>query len=204
MKLTNKTVGLGIAAVAVALLGTAAIADNMGHRGMGMGGPMMGMGGPMMGAPVLDFDAIDANKDGKITPEEIAAWRAAQAKAVDTNGDGKLSVDEIAAMRLKQMTDAAQKMAQTMVDRLDTDGDKMLSAAELVEPPMPPDLFARIDTNKDGVIDKAEADAAQKMMAAGPKGDRGDKGDRGGKHQHPPKPKPGDEPAPDAEGDSGN
>ncbi len=171
MKLTQKKVGLGIAALAVALMGTAAIADNMGK------GPDMGLGGPMMMAPALNFEAVDANKDGKISPEEIAAWRAAQAKSVDTNGDGKLSVEELAAMHLKAMTAAATDRAQKLVDRLDSDGDKMLSAAELVEPPMPADLFAMVDTNKDGFIDQVEADAAQKMMA-----DRGH-GDRGGNHQ---------------------
>ncbi len=171
MKLTQKKVGLGIAALAVALMGSAAIADNMGKS------PDVGMGGMMMMGPALNFDAVDADKDGKISPDEITAWRTAQAKAVDTNADGKLSVDELAAMRLKEMTTAATDQAQKMVDRLDTDGDKMLSAAELVAPPMPVNLFDKVDTNKDGFIDKAEADAAQKMMM-----ERGH-GSRGNRHQ---------------------
>ena len=186
MTLTQKKVGLGIAALAVALMGSAAIADNMGKAGKG---PDMGMGGPMMMGPALNFDAVDANKDGKISPDELTAWRAAQAKSVDTNGDGKLSVDELAAMHLKEMTAAATDQAQKLVDRLDTDGDKMLSAAELVEPPMPADLFAKVDTNKDGFIDQAEADAAQKLMM-----ERGH-GGHGGNHQR------GQDNAPDGNAD---
>ncbi len=172
MKLTQKKAGLALVAVAVAVLGSAAIADNAGHGG---GGRDM-----MMGPPMLNFDTVDANKDGKITPDELTAARAAQVKSVDSNGDGKLSVDELAAMRLKAMTEAAEAMAQKMVDRLDTDGDKMLSAAELISAPLPPDLFAMVDTNKDGAIDKAEADAAQKMMMDhGPRDGHGKHGGHG-------------------------
>ncbi|MEO6301415.1 MAG: hypothetical protein ABIV25_00040 [Paracoccaceae bacterium] len=156
MKLTQKNVGLSIAAVAVVLMGSAAIADNMGN-----GKPM---GGPMMEPPAFNFEAIDANKDGKISQDEVTAWRLAQTAGVDVNGDGKLSVDELAAMRLKQMTEAAKVQAQNMVDRLDTDGDHLLSAAELVAAPMAPHLFDRVDANKDGFIDKAEADAAMQKM----------------------------------------
>lgn len=194
MKLTQKKVGLGIVALAAALLGSVAIADNMDRMGMDMG-----MGGPMMLPPALTFEAVDGNKDGKISQDEVTAWRATQSAGVDANADGKLSVDELAAMQLKDMTTAARDMAQKMVDRLDTDGDKLLSAAELLAPPMPADLFDRVDTNQDGFIDKAEADAARKMMT-----ERG-RGDHGGKHQRPPLPgMPGDPMAPASNGGDGN
>lgn len=172
MKLTSKTTGLGIMAVAGLLLGTAAIADRVGQ------GPAMGH---MGGMPSLA--ALDANKDGKVSKDEMTAYRAAQTASVDANGDGKLSVDELAAMHLKKMTDAAKAMAQTMVDRLDTDGDGMLSAAEMLGQPMPTDMFDRLDTNKDGFIDQAELDAAhQAMMQHGHGRDGGWRG-RHGDHQ---------------------
>ena len=117
MKLTQKKAGLGIIAVAVALLGTAALADK--HSGPD------GMAGPGMTGPAFAFAAIDANKDGKVTPDELTAWRKAQAAGIDTNADGKLSVDELAAMDLKTMTDQAKAHATEMVARLDTDGDGM-------------------------------------------------------------------------------
>ena len=186
MKLTHKTAGLGMIVLALGALGSVAIAQDMNQPQGGM--DMMKMGGAMMMPPELNFDAVDANKDGKITPDEVAAWRKAQSDGVDANKDGKLSVDEIAAMHLKAMTDAAHKMAERMVARLDTDGDHMLSAAELLAPPMPPNLFDRIDTNKDGVIDKAEADAARKMMASHMhhgQGDHGGHGDHGNRDQMP-------------------
>ena len=165
MKISHKKFGLGMVAAAVALAGSAAIADNMGK-----GGPGFMLGG-------FDFAAADANKDGKVTKEEFDAWRAARVAGIDTDKDGKISVEELAAMNLKQMQAMADARAQRMVKELDTDGDGKLSAAELVAHPMPMDVFALADTNKDGVVDQAEAEAAQRMMW------RSEMGGHHGKHQ---------------------
>ena len=77
--------------------------DEMG-MGMGMGGQGMGEEGMMTGGPgagpMVDFATLDADKDGKVTKAEITAARAAQATAADANSDGRLSVDEIAAMQI--------------------------------------------------------------------------------------------------------
>ena len=203
MKLSSKTAGFGIMAVAGLMLCTAAIADTMGKdmEGKdiaGKAGNMGPMGHGMMAMPSLAD--MDADKDGKVSKDEIAAYRKAQAAAIDTNADGKLSVDELAAMHLKQMTDAAKTMAQKMVDRMDTDGDGMLSASELVAQPMPTDLFDKLDTNKDGFVDQAELDAAkQAMMQHGPGRDGGRDGGRGGRHGDHPMPD-----APDGTGTGGN
>ena len=160
MKLTHKTAGLGIAAVAVLLLGTAAIADNMGQMRMGDG-----MGGHgMMAGPVLDLAAIDADKDGKISKDELTAFRAARVASVNGNADGKLSADELAAMHLQAMTEAAKTMADRMIERLDSDGDKLLSAAEMADRPLPAEMFDRVDSNGDGFIDQSEIDAAKTQM----------------------------------------
>lgn len=171
MKVSHKKVGLGMVAVAVALAGSAAIADNMGKGGPGM------MRGGMMGG--FDFAAADANEDGKVTQDEFNAWRASMVAGIDTDKDGKISVEELAAMHLKQMQAAADAMAQRMVKELDTDGDGKLSAAELVAHPMPMDAFALADTNKDGVVDQAEAEAAQQMMWRGAMGGHHGKHPRG-------------------------
>ena len=76
--------------------------DHRDHRGMhgGRDGrPMRGMGAP------LEAAAIDTNRDGFITAEELAAARAARQaamrdahfKALDTDGDGRVSVAEFDA-----------------------------------------------------------------------------------------------------------
>lgn len=165
MNLSHKKIGLATMALAAGLLGSVTLADTMGpmHRPGMMGGPAGRMG--LM--PALDFAAADANKDGKVTPEEFAAYRAAEVGSIDTDKDGKISADELAAMHLKAMEAAAKAMADRMVKALDTDGDGKLSAAELLAAPVPPDAFAKADANHDGVIDPAEAEA---MTQPGPRG----------------------------------
>lgn len=166
MNISHKTVGLGMVALAVALIGSAALADNGGMKMPGMGGHHMGPRGMM--APMFDFAGADANKDGKVTAEEFATARAALVAGIDTDKDGKLSADELAAMHLKAMEAAAKNMATRMVKALDTDGDGKLSASEMAAMPVPPDAFERADTNKDGAIDQAEADAIAQRGPGGP------------------------------------
>ena len=148
MKLTYKSTGLGIVAVAVLMLGSAAIADQMGSMGHGA----------MMGGPVMDLTTMDADKDGKVSKDEMTAHRAARTAAVDANADGKLSADELAAMHLATMEAAAKNMAARMIEQLDTDADGLLSVAELAARPGPEMMFDRIDANSDGFIDQAEVD----------------------------------------------
>lgn len=167
MKLTSKTAGIGVMAVAALMLAGAGIADTQGMMGDGMGGFMRGHMGGRMGAmmgPMFDIAALDTDKDGKISKAELEAHHAARLAEVDANNDGKLSAEELASMQIKAMTERANQMAARMVERLDTDGDGLLSAAELVTPPMPDRMFDRIDANGDGFIDQAEIDAARAWM----------------------------------------
>jgi Ca2+-binding EF-hand superfamily protein len=88
------------------------------------------------GHPMLAkrFDAIDSNKDGKLSKEELqAAHQAmrekhreradAQFKAADKDGDGALSVQEAEA--------AARERVARMFERLDTNKDGKLTQEEM-------------------------------------------------------------------------
>lgn len=165
---TNKILGTSLVALALALTAGAALAD----RGDRMGGM-----GPMGGA--LDFAAIDADGDGKITQAEITAYRAAQTAGIDTDGDGLISAEELAAMHIRAATERANAHAARMIEQLDTDGDGKLSAAELVSRPMaggmPARMFERLDTDKDGAISEAELAAAKERMGERRGDNRGDK-----------------------------
>jgi EF hand len=86
---------------------------------------MMEGRGPM---PMMNFDAIDADKDGKITTEEFDAFRAAEFAETDTNSDGQISADELAARRIAEMTARAAEMSATMIERMDENGDSLLFA----------------------------------------------------------------------------
>ncbi len=172
MRVSSKKLGLGVVALAVALMGSAAIADKA-HDG-GKGGPMGRMG------PSFDFVAADTDKDGKVTTAEFSAYRAAMVAEIDTDKDGLLSAEELVAIHTKRAADRAKEQSSRMVQDLDADGDGKLSVAEMIAMPVPPDAFEAADTSNDGVIDQAEADAAMKAMMHGPEGENG----QHGKHRH--------------------
>jgi hypothetical protein len=131
-----KKTALVTLAVMGALMGTAALAERGG----------MGMGGEGRGAMLLQmFDTIDANKDGKVTQEELAAHRAAEFAAADTNSDGALSAEELQAHMLAEML---ARHSARMIENMDDDGNGSLS----------------IDTDNDGAISKEEAEALAERM----------------------------------------
>lgn len=171
MTRTSKLAALTLASLAAALLASTAMAER-GPDGDHAGG---------MGRPAaFDFAAIDADKDGKITPAEIEAHRAAEITAADTDGDGFLSAEELAAMQAKQMQARGTQRAQRMIDRMDSDNDGKLSLAEMQDRAPGQRMFDRMDTDNDGALSEAEIAAAKDRMAD----HRGGKERRGGGHRH--------------------
>lgn len=114
--------------------------------------------------PMLNFDAIDVDKDGKITTEEFAAFRTAEFAKADTNTDGQVSAEELAAKHIADMTVRAADMAAKMIERMDDNGDSQLSAEEMERGPRAPSMFERADADSDGVISKEEAEAMKDKM----------------------------------------
>ena len=166
--------GLTAATLAALVAATLTTAIPAAARGPGEGQGMME--GGMMGAgpfAIPDFDTIDADKDGLITAAELGAHRAAAVAGTDANSDGKLSVEELAAQDLKMMSERASSRAARLIETLDTDGDSLLSAAEMAARPMPARMFDQIDTDGDNAISKAEAEAARTRMAERMEGGRG-------------------------------
>lgn len=151
-----------LAAILAGGLGSAAMADRMrDHGGMGPMGMMMQDG------PMFDFDKVDTDKDGKITPEEFAAARAARIAELDADKDGKISTDELVAMRMRGAEDRIRAQVGQMMQRMDADGDGVLTAAEVLAMPGPgPQMLARVDTDGDGAVSKAEAEAVRDRMMA--------------------------------------
>jgi|GEM_PF-1126572 hypothetical protein len=102
--------------------------------------------------------SAQAQKAGQTREQAIAA-SAKKFRSLDANGDGKGSPEELKAFMTKAAEKRGETMDQVKIDRrfkrLDTDGDGSINAAELqVE-----DLakFDRTDANHNGVIDAAEA-----------------------------------------------
>lgn len=165
---------LWVTGALVVVMGTAGIASARGY-GDGERGPR-GAGMEKM------FEQIDADKDGKITKDEMDAFRAARFAAVDTDSDGKLSQEELGAARDARRLERQQQM----VERLDQNDDGLLSAEELAAagPKRGPEaMFDRLDADNDGALTLEEMQQARGGMRDGGKrhsdGKRGEHGKRG-------------------------
>ena len=119
--------------------------------------------GDAMGGP-FDFDAVDANKDGKLSAEEMAAFQQARLAGMDADKDGFVTTGELQAFFLARISERAEAMAKSRIERQDADKDGRLSLAELTTAPRAEKIFARIDGDGDGAISRAEMDAAKAPM----------------------------------------
>jgi Ca2+-binding EF-hand superfamily protein len=147
----------------------------------------------------------DANGDGVMTRDEAMAQADARFDRMDANKDGKLTADEMRPRRpmgdasatppAPPPTDGAAPPAgsagpggrgERMFARLDTNGDGAIDREEFRA--QAAQRFDRMDTNKDGKIDAAERQAARDAMGQG-RGWRGNGGDT-----PPPPPAPADKP----------
>jgi Ca2+-binding EF-hand superfamily protein len=96
------------------------------------------------------FEALDSNKDGALSAEELAAGRAVLLKRMDPDGDGFVSREEFTNRRPDpRALERMRERREAVFKRLDTDGDGRISAAEL-DAAAP--VFATLDRNGDGKI----------------------------------------------------
>ena len=107
----------------------------------------------------IEFEALDADGDGRITEDEMAARHAARFD-VDADGDGRVTAAEIEA----RITSRAAERAARMVARMDRNDDGVLGPEELQPRRGGGRIFARIDADDDGAISRAEFDAARARM----------------------------------------
>lgn len=168
---------LGAATIAVPTLVSAHDRGEM--RGGMMGGMMMGDG--MTGG--LDFAALDADGDGKITQAELDAHRKASVAGFDTDGDGMISKEEATAFATAKVQAHITAMIDQQFAMRDLDGDGKLSAVEIVAPPARGRLFDLADADGDGAVSEAEFGAVKDRMQ-GMRGQGFGKVGRHGGHGH--------------------
>jgi Ca2+-binding EF-hand superfamily protein len=118
-----------------------------------------------------EFKSMDINGDGRISPEEHAAGAKKMFDTMDANRDGKVTAEEMDAAQEKMTGKKAAKAAMSSAEKIkviDANGDGMLSADEHATGSKT--MFEKMDTNKDGFVDKAELAAGHaKMMPKGSK-----------------------------------
>jgi len=153
------------------------------HKMMGgmMDGGLMGMGR----MPMFDFAQLDANKDGKITAEELNQQRTEKVKSLDADGNGTVSLEEYTGFMKAQRDAIAGPRDTARFQAMDADGDGQLSAAEMIVRPMQMQtrMIERMDADNDGAVSQEEFDAAKARFAERMK-DWGGKGRMGGHGHH--------------------
>lgn len=149
----------------------------------------------------------DANGDGMLSRDEAMAQADARFDRLDANKDGKLTPDEMHPRRPMGGTEPAASAPPAvdgspppppppgpggrgfggrMFARLDTNGDGVIDREEYRA--QAAQRFDRMDTNKDGKVDAAERQAARDAMEQ-MRDRRGNGGDT-----PPPPPAPADKP----------
>lgn len=112
--------------------------------------PQRGMDG-RFGAGFAVFAALDTNRDGSLSSEEVAAATSVL-KKLDKNGDGKIEGEEL------RPAGPTGQVGQGGSDRFlaDIDKDKDGKISKDEAPERLKENFDRVDTNGDGFIDAAE------------------------------------------------
>ena len=168
---------LMFAILATLSMSSLAHAQRGGQRGEG--GPRGGQrGGQRPASPMMT--ALDANKDGKLSAEEIAN-AATALKTLDKNKDGVIDANELAPTRGPSGQGGAQGgRTSQMVERImarDTDGDGKVSKEEAGE--QMGRFFGRMDADSDGFVTKAEIENMAQQFGGGRRG-AGGRGAGGG------------------------
>ena len=98
------------------------------------------------------IQAADANNDGDVTKDEFHAFRAKQFPRLDRNKDGMISVADVPERLQNRMRDKVEN--GDVIAGFDLDGDKQVSRKEFEGGPTK--IFDNYDTDRNGVISKAE------------------------------------------------
>lgn len=98
----------------------------------------------------------DSDGDGVVTLDELRSMRENIFSRMDRNNDGVLSEDD-----RRRSRSGNEERRQALMQAFDLDGDGILSADEFINGPT--SFFTMADANRDGAVDRAEAEAAAEV-----------------------------------------
>ena len=158
----------GVSATALSVNGASAKGWDNGQRM----GPQQGQAfdGPR---GMIDLKAIDADKDGTLTKEELSEAMTKKITDNDKDSDGAVSLEEF---KTEWMAMTKNRMVRAF-QHLDRDGDGKVTLEEFSDPAAA--RFERMDTNHDGKLDTTDRQARRDKGQRG----HGMKGPRGGQFQ---------------------
>lgn len=111
------------------------------------------------------FKAMDANGDGRISPEEHAAGARKMFDGMDANKDRKVTAAEMDAAHEKMTGRKAGPKDLSSAEKIkviDRDGDGILTAEEHASGSKA--MFEKMDTDRDGFTSRPEQTAAHARM----------------------------------------
>jgi hypothetical protein len=120
----------------------------------------------------FDFAAVDADGNGSLTAAELQAFAVARVAVIDTDGNGTVSRVELVALVPDRMgplmnpfgRDRGEVFADRMLARMGATEAGGIVIEDMVARRVS-DMLAVFDTDRDGAIAEAEADAGQARMA---------------------------------------
>jgi Ca2+-binding EF-hand superfamily protein len=110
--------------------------------------PAAAAGPGARGASIIE--TFDTDGDGNLKQAEVDQFRTDRLAEFDSNGDGNLTLEEYQALWL----DAMRERMVDAFQRLDDDGDALVTREEFVEPFAK--LVQRLDRDNDGTVTQDE------------------------------------------------
>ena len=96
------------------------------------------------------LETFDADGDGSLKQAEVDQFRSDRLAKFDSNGDDQLTLEEYQVLWL----DAMRERMVDAFQRLDNDGDAMVTREEFLEPFA--QLVRRLDRDADGMVTQEE------------------------------------------------
>jgi Ca2+-binding EF-hand superfamily protein len=121
---------------------------------------------PSVHGALADFDAIDADGDGRISAAEHGAGAKKMFQAMDQDRDDRVTAAEMSAAQraISGAGSTSRPMSsEEKIRVVDTNGDGILSAAEHENASR--EMFAKMDADKDGFLSREEWAAGHAALA---------------------------------------